>query len=232
MTRPFTLALAYYSNPGMLEIQCEALAALPHVMRAALTLVVVDDGSPTPARLRADLPFDARLYRMRVDIPWNQDACRNLAAQEAPTDWLLLTDMDHVPTEALWRRLMGGALQDFAYTFARVNAPKLDSYKPHPNSYAMTRKTFNATGGYDERYRGIYGTDGAFRKALDRVTTVVGLTEALVRYPREVQPDASTTTLTRKSDENAKRKKALDEQVKLSGRPAPLRGLTPWDRVQ
>lgn len=232
MTRPFTLALPYYSNPGMLEIQCDALAALPHTLRRALTLIVVDDGSPVPARLRADLPFDARLYRMREDIPWNQDACRNLGVAEAPTEWVLVTDMDHVPTEALWRRLMGGALGGFAYTFARVNAPNLEPYKPHPNSYALTRKQFDAVGGYDERYRGIYGTDGAFRKGLDKVTTVVALTEALVRYPREVQPDASTTTLTRKSDENARRKKALDEQIKLSGRPRPARGLTAWDRVQ
>jgi hypothetical protein len=38
---------------------------------------------------------------MREDIAWNQDACRNLAVSLARTEWVLLTDMDHVPTEAL-----------------------------------------------------------------------------------------------------------------------------------
>lgn len=232
MTRPFTLCLAYYLNAGMLKVQCDALNALPFALRSKVTLVVVDDGSPVPAQLPAGLTFDARLYRMREDIAWNQDACRNLAASEAETEWLLLTDMDHVPTEALWRRLMGGVLaKGFAFTFARVSAPDMSPYHPHPNSYAVRRKDYDRAGGYDERYRGIYGTDGAFKKNLERIVTLAALPEALVRYPREVIPDASTTTLTRKSDENAARKKALDNQLKAGGSPPPARGLTKWDRI-
>lgn len=232
--RTVTLCLAYYENAGMLAAQVAALAALPAELREYIAVIVVDDGSPTaPARLPDIQPCPMRLYRMREDIPWNQDACRNLAVAEAPDGWVLLTDMDHVPTEKLWRRILHRDLDpSCAYTFARVSAPKMDPYKPHPNSWLMTRRLFQQTGGYDERYRGVYGTDGIFKRRLEaHVASIVPLKEALIRYPREVIADASTTTLARKSPENDARKAEVRTKIQESGVLAPARGLTAWDRI-
>jgi hypothetical protein len=53
----------------------------------------------------ADGLFAFSLYRMGVDVPWNMDACRNLAASQAKTDWLLLTDIDHLVPEKTWRKI-------------------------------------------------------------------------------------------------------------------------------
>ena len=81
------------------------------------------------------------------------------------------------------------------YRFSRVDAPDMTPYKPHPNSWVFTRGMFNRIGGYDERLSGFYGTDGEFGKRVERATAkVVLLDEVLIRYPREVIADASTTT--------------------------------------
>lgn len=212
MTR-FTLIMAYYENAGMLREQIRLLLALPSDIARALDVIVVDDGSPTKSAIdeiaestpvldfmRARGIF-FRLYRMGVDVRWNQDACRNIGVREAKTRWVLLTDMDHVVPEATWRRLMCQKLKkEKAYRFARVNAPKLDPYKPHPNSWALTTDRYWLAGGYDEALAGHYGTDGDFKVRLQRSSEVVELPEVIIRYPREVIPDASTTTLERKSE--------------------------------
>jgi hypothetical protein len=209
----FTLVMAYYENAGMLLEQIRLLLALPLDLARCLDVIVVDDGSPTAPAIDAlseEPPvFDFmrargiffRLYRMGVDVRWNQDACRNIGVREAKTRWVLLTDMDHVVPAATWRRLMCQKLKkERAYRFARVNAPALDPYKPHPNSWALTTDRYWLAGGYDEALAGHYGTDGDFKVRLQRSVEVVELPEHIIRYPREVIPDASTTTLERKSE--------------------------------
>lgn len=210
---PFTLVMAYYENAGMLREQVRVWMSLPADVQRNLAVVLVDDGSPTaPARdaleprqweeLKLTLQGVA-LWRMGVDVRWNQDACRNIGAREARTSWLLLTDMDHVVPAETWRHVMTTKLlKSRAYRFARVNAPAGDVYKPHPNSWAMARGLYWQVGGYDEALAGHYGTDGDFLVRTRREAGVYELACPLIRYPREVIPDASTTTLNRKSDED------------------------------
>lgn len=211
-----TLCMAYYENPGMLRRQLELLAGLPESLRAQISLIVVDDGSPTaPAAeictgARAWLPpavgglAEARLYRMGVDVAWNMDACRNLAAAEAGTDWVLLTDIDHLIPAKTWNKILTAELRpSVVYKFGRVSEPDLKPYKQHPNTWLMTRAIFDKAGGYDERFAGWYGTDGDFRNRVTAKAPVLNFKEPIIRVPREVTPDASTTTLVRRSPENA-----------------------------
>lgn len=236
---PFTLVMAYYDNPQMLEEQCKQLHALPPLLRAHLHLIVVDDGSPRwpaaeilrPRLMRWSLE-SVQLWRMDVDVSWNQDACRNLGVREAPTRWVLLTDMDHVVPVETWMRLMTEKLDKrAAYRFGRVSAPVLTPYKPHPNSWAMTQKTYWRAGGYDERLAGNYGTDGDVLVRLRRAAEVVDLPEALIRYPREVIADASTTTLVRKSQADKVRISNLIQARKANPNWQPLHFSFPCRRV-
>lgn len=215
MMTHFTLVMAYYDNPGMLTHQIKVWLGMPKEIRQALHVIVVDDCSPRWPALAAATKFSVggwadligsfELWRMKQDIPWNQDACRNLGVKHAPTPWLLLTDMDHVVPVATWRRLMTGKLDKHAvYRFGRVSAPDMAPYKLHPNSWALRAKTYWRCGGYDEALAGNYGTDGDFMVRLRRVAELKDLPEVLIRYPREVIPDASTTTLVRKSPEQKK----------------------------
>lgn len=239
---PFTLVMAYYDNPDMFGTQLLHCAALPVEMRKALTVIVVDDGSPTWPALEAidriedrfDVcRFDLQIWRMQCDVRWNQDACRNVGVREARTQWVLLTDMDHVVPRATWERLMGEKLNKHTvYRFGRVSAPNMEPYKPHPNSWAMTAKKYWQIGGYDEALAGNYGTDGDF---LTRARAVAGepieLPEALVRYPREVVPDASTTTLERKSLEDKVRISNIIKARKAHPDWRPLHFNFPCERV-
>lgn len=207
---PFTLVMAYYENAGMLRVQARKLLELPADIRANLHVVVVDDGSPKhPAAeavggslvtLLLESLGSYQVWRMGVDVRWNQDACRNIGVRQAPTKWAMLTDMDHVVPEATWRRLMAGKLKKSrVYRFGRVTAPEMTPYKLHPNSWALTVATYWQVGGYDETLAGNYGTDGDFFNRVRRTCELEDLPEFLIRYPRELIPDASTTTLERKS---------------------------------
>lgn len=234
-----TLCLAYYNNNNMFLRQLEYIDNLPVRLQQNISMIVVDDCSPngSASGLIEGLNYRApklKIFRMLVDIPWNQDACRNLAVDQADAGWVLLTDMDHIVSRKVWERVIEGKLDEkLVYKFGRVSEPAMEPYKQHPNSWLMTKKTFDRAGGYDERFRGWYGTDGDFRNHVMEVARIVNLKEPLIRVPREVTPDASTTTLERRSEKNAA---ALD-RIKR-GRAAlpelerrPLRNQTPWARV-
>lgn len=217
MPRAFSLVMAYYDNPGMLEEHARQWARLPKRVLDLLHVRIIDDGSPRwPAKdiaktIRAgnhghaEGPASFELYRMKTDVAWNQDACRNIGVKHASssTEWVLLTDMDHVVPRETWERLMFCELDpSVVYRFARVTAPDMTPYKYHPNTWAMRARTFWKCGGYDERLAGNYGTDGDFLVRIrSRGTRIVDLAEHVVRYPRELVPDASTTTLERKRPE-------------------------------
>lgn len=244
--RDLTLIYPYYDNPVMLKLQLQHLAALPKDIRAHLDLIVVDDGSPKcnlahylwpPADSRShDMPaafglHRLEVYRIEVDVRWNWIAARNLAASKTKTNWMLMTDIDHMVPEATFRRIMEGELETLnTYRFSRVDAPDRTPYKPHPNSWLFTKKRFDQAGGYDERFSGYYGTDGEFR---DRITAVskkvVMLPQALIRYPREVVADASTTTYERKQPED--REGVTRIRQLIAADPTPHRLTFPWRQI-
>jgi hypothetical protein len=179
----------------------------PEELRARLHVIIVDDCSPRwPALPHVVQPMEQlglasfRLYRTKVDVRWNWLFCRNLGVSEATTDWVFMTDIDHVMPGKTLARLLDATLDSRkAYRMSRVDAPDLTPYKPHPNTWLMTRMLFDRIGGYDERFSGFYGTDGEFRRRVqDTSDEIVILPQVMVRYPREVVADASTTTYGRK----------------------------------
>jgi hypothetical protein len=207
--RRITLCLPYYLNKSMLERQFRAMEGLPKTLRDQLGMVVVDDGSPSDPAEGRDIGLPLSIYRIDVDIRWNQDAARNIAVHHARTQWLLLTDIDHLVPWETWHALLvtKKLSKEHVYRFSRAtldndDPPRLSPYKPHPNSWLMTKAMYDHIGGMDERFAGHYGTDSEFRDRINsRVkTAVVMLPEVLWRVPRTTIPDASTTTYTRKGD--------------------------------
>jgi glycosyltransferase involved in cell wall biosynthesis len=237
--RDLTLCLPFYMNGAMLREQYAALAKLPEPLKEHLRLIVVDDGSPSnrakpPA---ADIGVSVQIFRFLEDIPWNQDAARNLAAEQAETDWLILTDIDHVLAEQTFERVIVGKLRpDNIYKFGvRLDAPGLAPKlknglnHPHPNSWVMTRAMYEAIGGYDEALAGYYGTDGDFARRAAAKARIDWLPWPLIRYPREIISDASTTTLDRKNPED---KAHIREITRGRGSDwRPMRNRWPWERV-
>lgn len=200
-TKRVTFVYPYYSNPDFLRFQLGRWARYPLDMRAHLSAIVVDDGSPEPARLPAVLPFPMRLFRIDEDVRWNWLAARNIGAYYAH-GWLLLTDMDHVvPVDTLGHLICGAHDPQCAYAFQRQSSSGT-ALTPHSASFFLTRDLFWKAGGYDEALSGYYGTDGDWRRRLATVAPLAILPVPLVRH--EYEGDASTTAYQRKQPEDAR----------------------------
>lgn len=237
MTPALSIVQPYYRNPGMLAHQYALWASYPAALKAQIEIVLVDDGSPEPA---ADVPRPAglpplRIYRVLEDRLWHQHGARNLGATVAASSWLFMTDMDHeLPTASLEALLRATASAgDRVFTFHRLDAPNLTpkllhgAPHPHQNTFAVTKTRYWAAGGYDEDLCGFYGTDGYFLRRMVIGAEIVHLLDApVVRYPREVIPDAST-----RADREAGRRPG-DRQAVMSRRQpdVPPRVLQfPWE---
>jgi hypothetical protein len=199
-----SIVFAYYDNPSMLEFQWNRIAEYSSAVRARVEVLVVDDASPITAALSVVRPEslpDHRVYRIAKDIPWNQDAARNIGAHEASARWLLLTDIDHVvPEETLLGLLNLDKDPTVFYTLGRTKFFTDDVREPHPNSYVVTRDMYWAIGGHDEDYAGIYGKDYLFRKRALKKTREVHLPDLrLARVGTSNIPDAGTMTITRRN---------------------------------
>lgn len=249
--RHLTMVLPHFMNLGMLAETQKVWASYPDALRRQLHVVVVDDCSPKGHRPSSKSVIvtglgSLRIFRLIEKKRWNWLACRNLGAKVAQDGWLLLTDIDHVlPVDTLERLVTGELDASNAYRFKRVTATKTwpysasecSEYKPHNDSWLLTRKMFfsDGIGGYDERLSGCYGTSGEFRdRVLATAKAHVLLNEVLVRYPREVIPDASTLPeiYTRKNDlANDDRLRDLKERREKIANWKPLHGLVPHQEI-
>lgn len=236
---PTTLVMPFYENPSMLQEHFKILSQLPGQLRDLISVVVVDDGSPKePAAPPEDgmlQGMSIQIYRILKDVRWNQDAARNLGVVHAETNWVLLTDIDHVVPEATWRTVvMRDHDPECVFRFARVSAPDMEPYKPHPNSWLMTKKKYDEIGGYDERFAGFYGTDGDFRNRVNEFAkSIVSFKEHLIRVPRWHIKDASTRTYLRKQPEDrvGLAKAHADREALLPEEQRPLRYTFDFVRV-
>ena len=103
--------------------------------------------------------------------------------------------------------------------------------KPHPNTFAMSRLIWDRVGGYDEDFCGFYGTDSMFRSRLGEIR-MAPESAFIVRYPREVIPDASTTTLDRNASRRYAERAAVHAKKAREGRAGiPTTLNFPWERV-
>lgn len=234
--RQISVVMAYYDNPTMLRRQYDKMKAYSADTRKHLEYVVVDDGSPNfPALAPEDRWFGFKLFRILVDVRWNQDAARNIGVHHASHDWVLLTDMDHLIPEETLRFLMQDKRLDpkTAYRFTRVEDVTGEPYKFHPNTWFLATQHYHYIGGYDERFAGYYGTDWDFRdRATARSKEVKQLPLPVIRVGREHTPDASTPReFGRKTPQDSRRIQEIRRQRESQGKWQPLRMTFPYQQV-
>ena len=230
-----TIVMAYYENGGMLDRHLEEWQGYSNRCKKRINVIIVDDGSPKdPAinHLGSKTGVPVKLFRIKQDIPWNQNGARNLAMMHC-TGWVLLTDMDHMLSAFQAPILLGMRLKEgMFYTPMRQKAITHASYKRHPNTYVIHRDMYWAIGGFDEAYAGYYGTDSTFRHRLEDVGQRVELNNlTMTLFGREVIPDASTTVYGRKgSAYHVSQNPEL--ALRRSIRPFPIKPINfEWERL-
>jgi hypothetical protein len=193
-----TLVYAYFNNGNMIGVHQQYWRefACPERCRA----IIVDDCSKEQplSAYRFDVGFPVRRFRIKTDIPWNQDGARNLAMTNAK-GWCALLDMDHVlPAEA--EEKIHSMVKDpkVVYKFTRVNPEGKKLRKPGANIFLMHSDLFWKVGGYDERFAGYYGSDINFIRRLRLHAEFVFTDISLVTYSQGYVSGASTNEYGRK----------------------------------
>lgn len=199
-----TFIIPYYVNPRFLRHQLGWWDTYPAWLKAQISAIIVDDGSPeSPAsEVLSDTrhPFSIRLFRIAEDIPWNWIAARNIG-MHAAGGWCVLTDIDHViPVTTATALAFGQHDPSVIYGFSRIEHTG-ERITPHSASWFLTTQMFWKVGGYDERFSGVYGSDGDYRRRCAQVAPLQILTDRLIRH--EYQEDSSTTRYLRKQPEDS-----------------------------
>lgn len=169
-----TIGFPYYNQPEMMARHLEEWATYSDEVKSRISAVIVDDGSAEPLRIDADPGFPVRVYRVLDDIPWNISGAKNLIMREAPDDWVLITDIDHVLTAdnaakmfAMFtaKRPPGKALKPL-----RMRGGK--PYKSHITTMLVHRDDWWRCGGMDEDFAGHYGEGTPFIRNLAAVAEI------------------------------------------------------------
>tara|TARA_Y100000114_G_scaffold152119_1_gene169952 strand:- start:1249 stop:1923 length:675 start_codon:yes stop_codon:yes gene_type:complete len=154
-----TIGITYYDN-------YEALKKVIHYYESwdNYKFIIVDDGSPKRPLEKNDIPNDWSLYRVTKDIGWNNEGCRNLIVHECETEWICLTDIDHVilDVDLYFDNHDKNTIYFFKDLYKPVGKNVISGRKPYNhNQIYTTKKYFLEVGGYDETYAGYYGQDGS-----------------------------------------------------------------------
>ncbi|WP_116600209.1 glycosyltransferase [Primorskyibacter marinus] len=159
-----TIVSAYYENPHMAQFLADWYNRFSPETKSMIEIILVDDGSRqhplSENAVRLNLPH--QLFRVHQDIRWNQDGARNIGCHHARADWIILTDIDHLFEESDILRAIETPKADKPYLLLRKHFDGGEYIHPHTNTLLLTRQRYWKIGGYDEAYRGHYGTDKFF----------------------------------------------------------------------
>lgn len=250
--KDFTLVIPYYRNPLMLREQLRYIAEYPRQVHVC----IVDDCSPEPAEpivrevlgYTVGLPGWLTLLRIKKDKPWNRGMARNLGVDQAPTEWVVHVDIDHVLyPEEVYKLLQHSVDEGCAYRFQRERVGAADATRkkdkipetayrgpvhPHVDSYLIHQSLYWKAGGYNEAFTGYLGGGSEFLKRLERVSPIQLFEDIWLRvYTRHAVPDANDLHCSR----NTQPGKAIWQRLLASGKLKPRRGdllRQPWERVQ
>ncbi len=234
-----TLIMPYYNNTHMLAFHCGVWWSWDEVAKNNISIIVVDDCSnKSPASdvlepASKALQVDIQLYRVMDDKEWNDVGSRNLGAKRAGSDWLLLTDIDHVVSGKAAHNLVNADIsKDNMYYFGRswANGKTEDA---HCNSFLVTRDRFWDAGGYDEDYADMWGGDTEYTKLLQEKAKPECLYDIELSLWQNAMPDGKTPRTDKQLSEWRRQRRAVKTKKRQGVLPElpenPIR--FDWERI-
>ena len=193
MHRALTIYFPYYEQRNALEFNLGVYAEYSEEIRNKIRILIVDDGSPTEPALPIIKQeyldkLDISLYRIDVDIPWNQPGANNLAFAKAETEYVLRTDIDHYMDEANLRKLLNRLSNEKEgsnccyFLGLRIEGAPCAG---HINSFVIRRADYLRTNGYNESFSGNYGHDDIeFVRRLRKFVQIAGMPDGVFLIAR------------------------------------------------
>jgi hypothetical protein len=180
MIDKITIYFPYYNQPTVLEFVLKNYLKFSKEIREKINILIVDDGSEIfPAidvinkftNLQSEL--NITLYRITIDIKWNQPEANNLAISKIETEYFVRLDIDHFFDETNIKNLLKlNPQKNEFYSFNRISVStnnEIEVKRPHPNSYLMSKKNYDIIGGYNEYFCGNYGDDIDFLPRAEKI---------------------------------------------------------------
>lgn len=203
-----TIGFSVYGQPKMLTRWFERFLAQPEEWRNRVEVIVVDDHGTPPASV-PDWP-NIKLFRVTTNIEWNQGGCRNLIAQQATTDRLMLIDPDMTLEEGMLQKLVEESRHlvpgmVFRPALRHVGDGRFDHTSP--NVHLILKKDFEKLGGYDEDYCGHKGWSDVQLLRTMQLACVTRSREDIwfwFHHGDKKLPDAQVNTLDRSTAHNKK----------------------------
>lgn len=133
-------------------------------------LILVDDGSDPPIKIREDLPFKVTLIQTNDTREWTWPLARNAGARVAKGEYFIMADLDHIISKEIieavrtftgdhmrFHREFGVLDEDGVLTQKREiltswGLPEAYNVKltPHRNQFAIHRDLYMKMGGFRE----------------------------------------------------------------------------------
>lgn len=236
-----TIVMPFYDNPVMLARHLRCWQFYPPKALQRTRFIIVDDGSPNSSAAEVVnknatpeiLPL-VQVYRIKPDIPWNQDGARNLGMKHVQTEWAFMTDMDRMVHASQIGRMLTLDVEPCVLYMPVQHQTDGTVIAPHPNTFLLRVEDFEKMGGYDEDFAGWYGSDGYFRRCAAHAGLKEQRTEAFftIKFRQADCEDASTRTLGRKGSEYH-----IPKNLELfrKARGTPQKAVNPlrfdWERV-
>jgi hypothetical protein len=174
----------------MMKYHFQQWPLLSSYVRDHTEFIVVDDGSKEhPLQVPPMCGVSLRTYVIHDEIMWNVGGAKNLGANQAQTDWLLITDMDRQLPEEVLRFCIDvarGKNEDKYYVFKQTTHDNKKRRGIHQGTLLVNTKKFWDAKGYAEALSGSYGfEDGHLLKKLRNM----GLEQTVVEDPKMIAHD-------------------------------------------
>lgn len=165
-----SLVIPYYKTKSIIPLKFKEWEEYDDDVKSNLEIVIIDDGSPEGTTFEehwVNTNLNIKLFKIVVDIPWNEGGANNLGFKVASNDWVFRSDVDwSIPNDVMKKVMNTNLIKGNFYTFRALDYATKQAIGNPANIYVLHKEDFWKSGGYDEDTAGYHGSDISFRRRL------------------------------------------------------------------